>query len=336
MEKNNISMTAKALCNKMAQGKIDFDCSVQRGKVWDIEKKSLLIHSMMYGYSVPPFYFLKTGTGEYDALDGKQRSNAVYEFMNDEFMLMDKFPPVYDDNGNVYDYSGKKYSELDEWAQDVIKDFNFTIYGYDSMTEEEVREFFRRLNNGKPLTAVELTRVKAKSIADFQDIGKCEAIQMAVTDKGRARFADENIAMQTYAMFHMENPDFGTRAFRPYIQEVVVSEEEKAEIKSALDRVRRLMEYLMGNTEDEENGATYKKVFKKIKSRTHLVSVAYLAGLMANNSQEEFNDAVIDFFDATKTSKSEMYNSTVGAGSAKAEAVQARKAAIDTLYRQVA
>ena len=153
MQRFNINWTAKALVNQMEKGKVNYDNAVQRNLVWDTEKKSLLIHSMIYGYAIPAMYFTRDENGVYDSLDGKQRSNAISEYLHDEFALTPDTPTVVDDNGCVEDVSGLYFSQLPEWARDRIKDYNLTIYYYEGMTETEIREFFRRLNNGKPFFA---------------------------------------------------------------------------------------------------------------------------------------------------------------------------------------
>ena len=63
-----------------------------------------------------------------------------------------------------------------KWARDRIKDYNLTIYYYEGMRETEIREFFRRLNNGKPLSAIELTRANVPSLAIFQQLAEHKAI----------------------------------------------------------------------------------------------------------------------------------------------------------------
>lgn len=330
MKRYNMNMTCKGLYNRMLKEEINFDCAVQRGLVWDNDKKSLLIHSILYGYSIPAFYMTKNEDGSYDSLDGKQRSNAIFDFMAGQYALSLDFPMVYDDEGLEENFSGMYWAQLPEWAQDRIKDYSLTIYYYEDMTEEEVREFFRRLNNGKPLSAVELTRVKAVSIADFQEIAKHTAIRNATTEKGKARFADENLVMQTYAMAYMDNLDFGTKAFRPYIQEAVVTQEQKDRILHGLDYVALCMQWLEGQETKEAV-----KVLKKLKSRTHFVAMAYYGMLCfdADKSQEEYNSMVFKFFHTgnNKTSTNPVYNETVGAGSAKAEAVKRRKGVVDAM-----
>lgn len=330
MKRYNINWTIKGLYNQMLKGNINFDNAVQRSLTWDIERKSLLIHSCLYGYSIPALYFTRNENGGYDSLDGKQRSNALYSFLNDEYALvLSDRDIIYDDEENVVDVNGLKFSELPEWAQDRIKDYSLTIYYYDDMTEDEIHEFFRRLNNGKPLTAVELTRVKAKSITAFQTIAKHEAIQNVVTDKGKARFNDENIAMQIYATLNMQEPDFGTKAFRPWICEAVVSEDDIATINTALDKVGSALSSYASGEEGTQLEKESKRVLRKLKSRTNFVSMVYLASLVPEMSNLDFGIAVWDFFNVSTTSISNDYNATVGAGSAKSEAIKARKAAIE-------
>lgn len=331
MKRYNINWSVKALCNQMEKGNVNFDNAVQRSLVWDAEKKSLLIHSCLYGYSIPALYFTRSESGEYDSLDGKQRSNALYDYLHDGYALvLSERDVVYDDDENAVDVNGMKFSELPEWAQDRIKDYSLTIYYYEDMTEAEIHEFFRRLNNGKPLSAVELTRVKAKSIVAFQTIAKHEAIQSVVSDKGKARFNDENIAMQIFAILHMENPDFGTKAFRPWICDAEVSENDISIINSALDKVQYALNSYAPSEENAQLDKESKRVLRKLKSRTNFVSMVYLACLIPDVSNIDFSIAVWDFFNTSATSVSNDYNETVGAGSAKAEAIKARKAAIES------
>lgn len=318
MQRYNIQWSAKCLVNQMRKGNVNFDNSVQRGLVWDNSKKSLLIHSMVYGYAIPALYFTKDESGIYDSLDGKQRSNAISEFINDEFALTDDTPEVFDDEGNADKISGMTFSQLPEWAQDRIKDFSLTIYYYDGMTDVEIKEFFRRLNNGKPLTAVELTRVNTPSLAKFQELAKHEAIQSVVSVAGKKRFTDENIAMQIYHMATSESPDFSTKTFREWAKSVEVNDAVMENIKVGLDSYKTFFESLDA-TED-------KKVIRAIKTRTHFVSCAFFCYMAKLNGvdQETINGVLRAFFNGNP-STSEEYNNTVGSGSAKPTAVQTRQ-----------
>lgn len=318
MTRFNINWSAKTLVNQMAKGNVNFDNAVQRGLVWDTEKKSLLIHSMVYGYAIPAMYFTRDDNKIYDSLDGKQRSNAISEYMNDEFALIMDTPPVYDDDGKEDDISGMTFSQLPEWAQDRIKEYNLTIYYYEGMTEQEIKDFFRRLNNGKPLTAVELTRVNTPCLTVFQELAKHDAIQNVVTAAGKKRFTDENIAMQLYHMATVESPDFSTKSFREWAKSVVTDDDIIGKIQSGLDAYCNFFDSL-----DATND---KKILRAVKTRTHFVSCAYYCYLAVQEeaTQDEINQTLRTFFSGNP-STSEDYNKTVGSGSAKPGAVQTRQ-----------
>ena len=317
MQRYNINWTAKALSNQMEKGKVNYDNAVQRNLVWDVEKKSLLIHSMIYGYAVPAMYFTRDENGIYDSLDGKQRSNAISEFLHDEFALSADTPAVMDENGCMEDIGGMYFSQLPEWVQDKIKDYNLTIYYYADMTEQEIREFFRRLNNGKPLSAIELTRANVPSLTIFQQLARHNAIQFVVSEAGRKRFTDEMIAMQIYQLITEEYPDFSTKPFREWASRVEVGSETLDAINAGLDAYMVFAKGLI----DVNN-----KVLRTVKGRTHFISCAYYCCLAVESGvdQDEINRTLTEFFSGHPSISPE-YNHTVSAGSAKPTSVQMRR-----------
>ena len=317
MQRFNINWTAKALVNQMEKGKVNYDNAVQRSLVWDEDKKSLLIHSMIYGYAIPAMYFSRDENGVYDSLDGKQRSNTISEYLHDEFALSTDTPAVVDDNGCVEDVSGLYFSQLPEWAQDKIKDYNLTIYYYEGMTEAEVREFFRRLNNGKPLSAIELTRANVPSLTIFQQLAKHKAIQFVVSEAGRKRFTDEMIAMQLYQLITEKSPDFSTKPCREWASKVEVDSEVLDTINAGLDAYSVFARSLI----DVNN-----KVLRTVKGRTHFISCAYYCCLAVQYdvNQDEINRTLTEFFSGHPSISPE-YNHTVSAGSAKPTSVQTRR-----------
>ena len=232
-----------------------------------------------------------------------------------------------DENGYPVTVAGQEFTELPEWIQDNIKDYSLTIYYFEDITEEEIAELFFRINNGKPLTSVELTRVKAKSILKFQEIAKHEMIAGAITEAGKRRYNDENVAMQAWTLCFSECRDFTTKGFRPFIESAVVTKEQVREIGQALDCVKAVCDLL--NPEEKAD----KRVLKKIKTRSHLVSCTYVAlqALRAGKSAEELKEVLYKFFDSNQTSVSEIYNKSVGSGSAKPDKVQSRVQVLDSL-----
>lgn len=88
MKKSTIPYTVMQL-KKMYEksGILDFDCPIQRRYgMWDDYKKSLLPHSMLIGFVIPPLYFTKENKGtrdkknrpvsNYSCIDGQHRLRA--------------------------------------------------------------------------------------------------------------------------------------------------------------------------------------------------------------------------------------------------------------------
>lgn len=328
LKKANIQWSGKQLTKKVNNGDVLFDCAVQRGYVWDNDRKSLLIHSMIEGYPIPAFFFARRGDGKYDALDGKQRSNAIASFVAGEYCLSEITPYVYDENGDEIDISGNNFDDLPEWAQDAIKDYSLTIYYFEGITEEEISELFYRINNGKPLNSFELTRVKAKSLKQFQEIAKHKVIQSTLTEKSAENNNDEYMAMQAWAVCFTDNLDFGVKKFRPLIENACVTNDQIHILKESLDFVEFLFNSLDLKVKEE------RKVVSKIKKRTHLVSCIYAAKLCKENniSVEEFRNRIFEFFNSELTSISISYNEAVGSGSARPENTEKRITAMNRLF----
>lgn len=142
LKRANINWNARQLCKMVQKNTIRFDNAVQRGYVWDVKRKSLLIHSMLTGYPIPPFYAAKSGD-EYDMLDGKQRTGAIVDFLNGKFELTD-IPEVEvsNDDGttDMVDINTLHFDELEEALRDELSNYSLTVYYFDGITDDEISE----------------------------------------------------------------------------------------------------------------------------------------------------------------------------------------------------
>ncbi len=64
----------------------------QRGEVWDTEKKQELIDSILRGWRLPKFYFVKVSEETFQVVDGQQRLAAIFEFFANELPLGSEAP----------------------------------------------------------------------------------------------------------------------------------------------------------------------------------------------------------------------------------------------------
>lgn len=325
LKRANISWTAKQLAKMAKKGTINFDNSVQRGYVWDAARKSLLIHSMLVGYPIPPLYAAKNDN-TYDMLDGKQRTSSICNFLADAYPLSD-VPEVEQEDGTVIDISGKLFSELTEELQDAILSYTLTVYYFDGITEDEVAEMFYRLNNGKAMTAIELTRVKAKSLTAIKALAEHQIFKDTLTEKALSKYTNEDMVIKSWAMLYVSEPSFETKELRPMMEAADITEEQQKELTAVFDRIMNIAASLQKEQP---------KIAKRVLTRTHFISLVPIIrrSLVENMRTEDITAFVAYFFSGKRqASISPDYNCHSTTGSAKREAIKKRMAALESSYK---
>lgn len=159
MIRTTLNWTVKTLKN-MYDGKntLQMDHVIQRQSgQWEGDKlkKSLLIHSLLANYPVPPVYCLKEAAGgkdySYSILDGKQRLTTIFDFIDGRYPIDTETPAVTIEDA-VYELGGKYFTDLDTECQQELLRFKFTIYGFEDADDDLIEEIFFRLNNSTPLS----------------------------------------------------------------------------------------------------------------------------------------------------------------------------------------
>lgn len=200
MIKTTLNWTVKNL-KSMYDGKntLQMDHVIQRQSgQWDDDKlkKSLLVHSILANYPVPPIYCLKEAISEkdysYSILDGKQRLTTVFDYIDGRYPLDAETPAVTIDD-TVYELGGKYFTDLDIECQQELLRFKFTIYGFEDADDDLIEEIFFRLNNSTPLSkpqkamplcGVENAKFIKSILSDrfFSEICKFSALQRRKSD----------------------------------------------------------------------------------------------------------------------------------------------------------
>ena len=300
IEGSSITWTCKQIVKMIDKETISFKNVVQRSFVWERHRMSELIWSIIMGFPIPPLYAERGESVNdkvkiYDVLDGQQRSTSIYRYLNDEFALTELKPiPYLDENGNEceVDISGKKFSELEEELQDIIRDATVTVKYYDNLNQSDKAEMFRRLNNGKPLSTKSRTLASAKNIGSLLNIGSHKLFHDMLTEKSRANKNQAVIVVKAWTMLNKEVEDisFASKDFNPMIEDVEISDKEKLELNSVFDYVVSAHEELVENKE--------KEVAKRLYTETHLISlIPFIANALENNIAESmFSEWLINFF----------------------------------------
>ena len=336
LKKANISWNARQLSKMMDKGSITFDSAIQRNLVWDDHRKSLLIHSMLTGYPIPAMYASKDSeTKNYSMLDGKQRSNAIHDFLNGKFTLTD-IPEVTLDDGTEIDINGMYFSGLDEDMQDALNNYSLTIYYFEDITEDEISEMFFRLNFGKPLSAIELSRSKAKDLKTIQSIGKHDLFTTSLTEKAFEKYTHEDLVIKSYIMLTSDTPCLDTKFVRPIMETTIFTEDNISLLNSVYDRILNTYKTIIAD-DSPETGKISKRIAKRLLTRTHMLSIMPIVkrSLEENVSDEMFTNWVKNFFCGTKSvTKYNDYNTRCASGSGHAENVKVRLKVVKKDYEK--
>lgn len=125
---------------------------------WSTDKKQLFLDSLFNNYDIPKIYFhdLRGIDSRYDyaVIDGKQRLNAIWIFLNDQLSLGEDFS-VSDCKGRTPPQPGTTFSKLDQAWQELFKSRTLDVVLVQNANEDDIEELFSRLNNGEPLNAAE-------------------------------------------------------------------------------------------------------------------------------------------------------------------------------------
>ena len=176
-ERKSTSLTISEFYDNYTSNKYRFDVTYQRKSgVWSEDKKSFLIDSILKNYPVPAIFLRPcvdndTGKTVYDVVDGKQRLEAIVDFIENRIALTTYFAEDdFLDDANLETASkiaGLTFAEIKKQNKsfpDYIKQFWTYALNIEYLYEQKedlVATVFDRLNrNGEPLTRQELRNAK--------------------------------------------------------------------------------------------------------------------------------------------------------------------------------
>lgn len=142
---------------------IRLDPPYQRsGDVWTLDKKQLLIDSILNDYDIPKIYFHSYSRDEklstnftHSVIDGRQRLEAIWGFIDGKFALSLDFELQKDPAQNL---KGLGYQDLaKEFPRIRIQFDSFVLPIVDVITDDEelIEDMFSRLNEAATLNAAE-------------------------------------------------------------------------------------------------------------------------------------------------------------------------------------
>jgi hypothetical protein len=130
----------------------------QRQEVWGREKKQRLIDSMLRGWKLPKFYFVKVSGENYLVEDGQQRLAAIWEFFSNDLPLSAE---------SAKEFGGRRYRDLPRGVADLLDDFEIEYDLIEEASDKELKDFFQRLQEGVTLTSSEKLNAIHSKLRDY-------------------------------------------------------------------------------------------------------------------------------------------------------------------------
>lgn len=169
----NESRTVYDVVRRIEKGGFIMNPDFQRDFVWDLDKQSKLIESVLMRIPLPVFYLGENEKGVMIVVDGLQRLTTFKRFLDNEFPL--KLP-------NQSELDKKFFAKLSPKLQNRIEDCNLILYVIDAKVPERARlDIFERVNSGALLSRQQMrnclyngkaTRFLKKEAEDEEEIFK--------------------------------------------------------------------------------------------------------------------------------------------------------------------
>lgn len=266
---------------------------IERKDVWDLEEKSLLIHSILTDRIIPQIY-VYVENDVYYIIDGSKRISAILDFIQNKFAI----------TGNCYDNSGsslrdKAFYSLSQKLQHKIMNYKVKIIEQ-SGTAEEAIDTFIRCNNGVPVKPIEIFRAKMGNqlslLKEICNHNIFALIQLGVKDTFR------NYEMALYFLMLESNPGLGMakKEKEEFVRQISNTKSINSKIRNSI--ISKL-DYLFKsfNNHDYNDLPNIEKYLKK----SHIIILYKIVGLAIEKkiSEDDFFKWANDFFYENKNTR---------------------------------
>lgn len=147
---NSVKSIAYTFFNERYVGRIDYCPYFQRKYVWDTEKASYFIESILLGTEIPPIVLFDNGTKN-EVIDGRQRYETIKRFVENKLSLNSK------GLRSLTCFGGHYYNDLPDEIKENFKNTKIRVLQFcivnepalSPMQEDKIKkEIFKRYNSG--------------------------------------------------------------------------------------------------------------------------------------------------------------------------------------------
>ncbi len=189
--------SVKTIVSQIDDKSLNTRPSFQRGYVWDDQRASRLIESLLLNIPIPVCYFAEEESGVFTVIDGHQRLWSIWRFVNNHFPLKGlRILPEYNKQG---------FKDLPEKDQRLIMGRYIRCIVITQESHPEIRfEVFERLNTGS-MQATDQEIRNSVYRGDFNDLIKVLASsqiyrQILGKEELDKRMRDEELVLRFFAV----------------------------------------------------------------------------------------------------------------------------------------
>jgi hypothetical protein len=306
LEKHTVSW----LHRQDTDGNLNKNISIQRKEVWDAEKKSNLIVSLLMDIPIESLLFEEAENNSFNVLDGKQRTLTLCSFVSDKFSLSPKIR-IKELDGQFL--ANMTFLDLPVSMRNKILEYELSISILRPLVEDERATVFFMRNQAVSLSKIDLSLVVLGERAMNILAGLCEhdfmLKKIKLTMPARRKHDDLRILLQ-YIILRLK-PDMGFSG---------------TEIMNLCDDIKN--EEVAFNPTEIENVLDYLSAAflekKNYLKKVHVPIVMYTARAAKEKgmSPEDFHYKLEQFFEHLDSNGE--YMSACKSGSAKRASVQLR------------
>jgi hypothetical protein len=183
------------------------DPDFQRDFIWDLDKQSKLIESMVLRIPLPVFYLAEREDGKTIVVDGLQRLSTFARFLADEFPLrpLELAPEL----------NGLRFSQLAPKLKNRLEDSQLILYVIDPKVPEQAKlDIFDRVNGGVPLTRQQMRNslYNGEATRWLKQAVNCQEFALATARSLDWRTMRDRECVNRFAAFSLLGVEAYTRA----------------------------------------------------------------------------------------------------------------------------
>lgn len=245
----------ETLKRQFERGKLDLQPSFQRNYVWDIQKASRLIESVLLNVPLPVIYLSEELDGKISVIDGQQRLTSFFAFISERFPIKNT---VFKLNKLevLTELNGKTFKELSDEQQEEILRYPLRVITFKKESPEDLKfEIFERLNSGSvQLKPQELRNCiyhgtlndlikKLIENPDFQFL-------MNLTDNQKIRMEDCEYVLRFISFYYLGEAKY-PNSMKQFLNEMAkigqnLSEEKLKDIENAFKNAFQISRNILG------------------------------------------------------------------------------------------